>query len=135
MQNDDSGAIMELREYQCNAYSNENGTPLEVREDTFNVEIKESHIFNENSISHTEETKLLKECTSENQVDSDTGFHSPEKEENEIFFQNRDKFDTPVLESRPPSHMWLAICTTIFFNPLIGIIALVLASKYSCYLD
>ncbi|KAK3091852.1 hypothetical protein FSP39_023175 [Pinctada imbricata] len=40
---------------------------------------------------------------------------------------NRDKFDTPVLESRPPSYLWLAICTTIFFNPLLGLIAIVVA--------
>ena len=49
---------------------------------------------------------------------------------NSIDAMNRDTFDTPVLESRPPSYMWLAICTTIFFNPLTGIIAMVIACKY-----
>ncbi|KAL3876340.1 hypothetical protein ACJMK2_034201 [Sinanodonta woodiana] len=43
---------------------------------------------------------------------------------------NREKFDTPILETRPESYMWLAICTTLFFNPVLGIIALVTSSKY-----
>lgn len=41
--------------------------------------------------------------------------------------QNRDTFDTPVLESKPPNYLWLALFTTIFFNPLTGIVALVMA--------
>jgi hypothetical protein len=45
--------------------------------------------------------------------------------------QNRETFDTPVLESKPPNYLWLALFTTIFFNPLTGIIAMVMASKYS----
>lgn len=44
--------------------------------------------------------------------------------------QNRETFDTPVLESKPSNYLWLALFTTIFFNPLTGIVAMVMASKY-----
>lgn len=45
---------------------------------------------------------------------------------------NSEVYNIPVLETKPPNYMWLALCTTVFFNPLSGIIALVLASKYPC---
>ncbi|XP_048763901.1 uncharacterized protein LOC125671943 [Ostrea edulis] len=41
--------------------------------------------------------------------------------------QNRETFDTPVLESKPSNYLWLALFTTIFFNPLTGIVAMVMA--------
>lgn len=43
--------------------------------------------------------------------------------------QNRETFDTPVLESKPPNYLWLALFTTVFCNPLTGIVAMVMASK------
>lgn len=48
--------------------------------------------------------------------------------------QNRDMFDTPVLESKPSNYLWLALFTTIFCNPLTGIVAMVIASKYTGYI-
>ncbi|XP_046370054.1 uncharacterized protein LOC124144610 [Haliotis rufescens] len=42
---------------------------------------------------------------------------------------NSEVYNIPVLETKPPNYMWLALCTTVFFNPLSGIIALVLAMQ------
>ncbi|XP_046574070.1 uncharacterized protein LOC124282144 [Haliotis rubra] len=43
--------------------------------------------------------------------------------------KSSDIYNIPVLETKPPNYMWLALCTTVFFNPLAGIIALVLAMQ------
>lgn len=37
--------------------------------------------------------------------------------------------DNLLLEAKPSNYLWLALCTTIFFNPVFGIVALILSSK------
>ena len=37
--------------------------------------------------------------------------------------------DILLMESKPANYLWLALCTTIFFNPIFGIVALILSSK------
>lgn len=38
--------------------------------------------------------------------------------------------DLLLMESKPANYLWLALCTTIFFNPIFGIVALILSSKF-----
>ncbi|CAI9726217.1 XP_029639189.1uncharacterized protein LOC115214217 isoform X1 [Octopus vulgaris] len=37
--------------------------------------------------------------------------------------------DNLLLEAKPSNYLWLALCTTIFFNPVFGIVALILSMQ------